>query len=131
MEGVGADFNYCQRQYDKNNDNKITSAEYNFRWDYPKYDRDKDGFVTRDEFDALKRFMGQSRNALFAIRPGGEGDVTQTHVKWQSTSSLPGSGPRVSAVDRRGVGTAVNRGIKDQNASQRRPLAFSRPPMSR
>ena len=75
LGGVGADFDYYQRLYDKNQDNKITSAEFNFRWDYPKFDRDKDGFVTREEFDSLKKFMGQSRNGLLAIRPGGKGDV--------------------------------------------------------
>ena len=32
-----------------------------------------------------------SQNALFAIRPGGRGDVTATHVAWKMSRNIPNS----------------------------------------
>ncbi|MGD8238937.1 MAG: PQQ-binding-like beta-propeller repeat protein [Armatimonadota bacterium] len=51
-------------------------------------DRDKDGFWTRDEFVASMSFR-RGTPMLMAIRPGGRGDVTETHVTWQLHSSIP------------------------------------------
>ncbi|MCX5677126.1 MAG: PQQ-binding-like beta-propeller repeat protein, partial [Planctomycetota bacterium] len=44
-------------------------------------DKDKDGFWTRDEFLAGMSFR-RGKPMLMAIRPGGKGDVTETHVTW-------------------------------------------------
>jgi outer membrane protein assembly factor BamB len=87
--GFGLTFDAVLASYDKDKDEKITFQEHNFGYDHPKFDRDKDGFVTRPEFDGFIQFMKQSRPALLAIRPGGEGNVTDTHVKWESSASLP------------------------------------------
>ncbi|HUT59419.1 MAG TPA: PQQ-binding-like beta-propeller repeat protein [Phycisphaerae bacterium] len=51
-------------------------------------DKDKDGFWTRDEFLANMSF-DRGKPMLVAIRPGGKGDVTQTHVTWQLHRNLP------------------------------------------
>jgi outer membrane protein assembly factor BamB len=52
-------------------------------------DVNSDGKVTRDEWDAVLAFMTSSRNSAFALRPGGTGDVTATHVRWKKTKGLP------------------------------------------
>ena len=52
-------------------------------------DMNKDGKYTRDESDALKKFMEASRNSAFALKPGGTGDVSATHMLWKQTSGLP------------------------------------------
>ncbi|MEE8452258.1 MAG: PQQ-binding-like beta-propeller repeat protein, partial [Thermoguttaceae bacterium] len=51
-------------------------------------DKDKDGFWTRDEFLGILSFR-RGKPMLMAIRPGGEGDVTESHVSWQLHRGIP------------------------------------------
>lgn len=50
-------------------------------------DTNKDGFYTRDESDALLAFMSSSRNSTFALKSGGSGDITDSHVKWKNNKN--------------------------------------------
>lgn len=51
-------------------------------------DKDKDGFWTREEFaQTVGGRPGKPR--LMAIRPGGSGDVTATHVSWELHRQIP------------------------------------------
>jgi outer membrane protein assembly factor BamB len=52
-------------------------------------DADKDDVVTREEWDAMASIFQRSKNAALAVRPGGRGDVTATHVAWEQTRGLP------------------------------------------
>jgi outer membrane protein assembly factor BamB len=52
-------------------------------------DRDKDGHITRAEWEYGRRRFEEARNRLVAIRPGGKGDVTTTHVLWSQEKYLP------------------------------------------
>jgi outer membrane protein assembly factor BamB len=52
-------------------------------------DADKDGKVTRSEYEVMRSMFAESVNQLFAIRPGGRGDITDTHVVWQVNKHLP------------------------------------------
>ena len=52
-------------------------------------DADKDGSVTRAEWDSLAKIFEQSKNALMAVRPGGSGDITASNVVWTQTRGLP------------------------------------------
>ena len=52
-------------------------------------DANKDGKYTREESEMLKKFMEASRNSAFALKPGGSGDVTESHMLWKQTSGLP------------------------------------------
>jgi outer membrane protein assembly factor BamB len=51
-------------------------------------DKNRDGFWTREEFEA-NLSSRNSRPILAAIRPGGKGDITSTHVAWRVKSSIP------------------------------------------
>lgn len=51
-------------------------------------DKDKDGFWTKGEFLA-EMTLGQDRPNLAAIRPGGTGDVTDSHVSWNLRTGIP------------------------------------------
>jgi len=51
-------------------------------------DRDKDGFWTKEEFTADMR-VGRGQPNLAAIRPGGRGDVTESHVSWNLHRGIP------------------------------------------
>jgi outer membrane protein assembly factor BamB len=52
-------------------------------------DANKDGKVTREEWDAVVKFMAEGKNSAFAVKPGGSGDVGGTHVRWTKTKGLP------------------------------------------
>jgi outer membrane protein assembly factor BamB len=48
-------------------------------------DLNKDGKITRDEWDAQLKFRASGKNWALALRPGGTGDVTRSHVAWTVT----------------------------------------------
>lgn len=52
-------------------------------------DFNKDGKYTREENKELSDFMSSSRNSAFALKPGGSGNVTESHVIWKQKRGLP------------------------------------------
>lgn len=52
------------------------------------YDLDKDGFLNQKEWEYILA-RSAARNGLYAIRLGGRGDVTRSHVLWRYEKSLP------------------------------------------
>jgi outer membrane protein assembly factor BamB len=52
-------------------------------------DRNKDGRIDRQEWMMIALFAPMLDNALLAVRPGGHGDVTRSHVAWKEKKSLP------------------------------------------
>lgn len=65
-------------------------AERNRRQEenFGRLDKDKDGFLSRDEFVATLTFR-RGKPILMAVRPGGRGEITDTHVAWQLNRSIP------------------------------------------
>jgi outer membrane protein assembly factor BamB len=51
-------------------------------------DKNKDGFWTKEEFTADMR-IGRGQPNLAAILPGGHGDITKSHVKWNLRRGIP------------------------------------------
>ena len=80
-----------------------------FRW----MDKDKNGFWTEKEFIS-NISIGRGKPMLVAIRPGGTGNVTDTHVKWELNRGIPEipspifHKDRIYMVRSGGVLTAVN-----------------------
>lgn len=77
---------------DKNQDGKFSKDEIPsgpFRERFSQFDANKDGLVSREEFEAMEVVFAQSENALFALRPGGQGEITSTHVAWKVSRDLP------------------------------------------
>lgn len=56
---------------------------------FTQVDRDKDGHITRIEFESMRAVFHDARNILIAIKPGGTGDITSTHVLWGFKKFLP------------------------------------------
>jgi outer membrane protein assembly factor BamB len=52
-------------------------------------DRDKDGHLTKVEWEGMRHIFEAAQNRMVAIKPGGHGDITDTHVLWQQTKQLP------------------------------------------
>ena len=56
---------------------------------FNQFDRDKDDQLTRAEYDGMKHIFETVKNVALAIRPGGTGDVTRSHVLWRQDRYLP------------------------------------------
>jgi len=56
---------------------------------YSQMDADKDGRVTKAEYEQMRAMFANAVNQIFAIKPGGSGDITDTHVVWRQNKFLP------------------------------------------
>lgn len=56
---------------------------------FTQMDRDKDGSITGEEYESMRRVFENARNVVVAIKPGGEGDITDTHVLWTYKKVIP------------------------------------------
>jgi outer membrane protein assembly factor BamB len=63
-------------------------AEKAFEGFFDNQDANKDGRITRDEWEAVQKLMAEGKNAAFALRAGGTGDVSDA-VLWKQTKGLP------------------------------------------
>jgi outer membrane protein assembly factor BamB len=77
---------------DANHDAKLAQPELPQPWQptgtWRAVDLDRDGFLNEREWTFF-RTRRASRNGLLAVRLGGSGDVTDTHVLWRYEKSLP------------------------------------------
>jgi outer membrane protein assembly factor BamB len=77
---------------DANADGKISELESEktfLKGFFKANDSDKDGFITRAEWDNMINYLKRGKNRLVAVKPGGSGDITTSHVAWQKTKGLP------------------------------------------
>jgi outer membrane protein assembly factor BamB len=80
------------KQFDKDKDGALSREELKksmFEDFFDSWDANKDGKVTRDEWDNLLKFISEGNSAALAVKAGGEGDVTKSHVLWKKTKGLP------------------------------------------
>jgi len=77
---------------DANHDAKLSPMELPKPWQptgtWRAVDLDRDGFLNEREWTFF-RTRRASRNGLLAVKLGGSGDVTDTHVLWRYEKSLP------------------------------------------
>jgi outer membrane protein assembly factor BamB len=77
---------------DTNRDGKLAQPELPKPWQptgtWRAIDLDRDGFLNEREWTFF-RSRRASRNGLLAVKLGGSGDVTDTHVLWRFEKSLP------------------------------------------
>jgi outer membrane protein assembly factor BamB len=79
-------------KHDKNKNGTLEADEIPegpFKSRFGQFDRDKDGHLTKDEWEAQRTIFATAANRAVAIRPGGAGDITKTHVLWEQTRQLP------------------------------------------
>jgi outer membrane protein assembly factor BamB len=77
---------------DKDKDGKLTRDEIPsgpVRERFSQMDLNKDGIITPTEWQLMAEMFAKAGNAVLAIRPGGQGDITATHLAWKATRSLP------------------------------------------
>lgn len=133
--GVGGDdakkmpsFDDLLKFLDKDGDGAISREEAQkseLKDFFDHQDLNGDGKLTRDEWDTLMKFMSEGKNAALAVKAGGTGDITKTHVLWNKTKGLPHvtSGiayyGRLFMVKDGGVVTAYDTGSGDQVFQER------------
>ena len=78
-------------EYDKNHDGKLSAVEmpasYGSEW-FGDSDLNHDGYIDEREW-LFYQARTASENCLVAIRAGGRGDVTKSHVLWRYRKALP------------------------------------------
>lgn len=79
------------KRNDKNGDGVVDLEEIDVsRRDYMRgMDRTRDGKFTREDWELLKQGDARADNVLLAVRPGGRGDISETHVAWKYRKGLP------------------------------------------
>ncbi len=79
-------------QADKDHDGRISREEAPAgpaRQQFQYIDANKDGYITREEWDTIANIFAKSENALLAIRPSHAGASAPPEVAWKQTRGLP------------------------------------------
>lgn len=77
---------------DKDGDGAISRAEAQtsqFNDFFDHLDLNKDGKLTRDEWDKIMKLSAEGKDGAIAVKAGGTGDITKSHVLWRKTKGLP------------------------------------------
>ena len=80
-------------KHDKNADGKISSNEIPAEFGagvFRGMDRDKDGFITPQDWTSMTNLFAKGDSGLFALSAPGNGDLTGTHVAWKQTKGVAG-----------------------------------------
>jgi outer membrane protein assembly factor BamB len=85
------EFGQALAQYDADHDGKLSRKEaaagYPAQW-FADNDLNQDGFIDQREW-SFYQTRNAAENCLVAIRAGGRGDVTKSHVLWKYRKALP------------------------------------------
>jgi outer membrane protein assembly factor BamB len=79
-------------KHDKNKNGTLEPDEIPegpFKSRFGQFDRDKDGHLTKAEWETQRAIFAAAANRMVAIKPGGSGDVTTSHVLWEQPKQLP------------------------------------------
>ncbi|MBI3864010.1 MAG: PQQ-binding-like beta-propeller repeat protein [Planctomycetia bacterium] len=91
-------------EYDKNKNGTLEEDELPeggpIRMRFVQVDRDKSGGLTREEYDYFRKLFQIGRNIVIAVKPGGLGDVSATHVLWTYAKHVPFCASPVVVGDR-------------------------------
>ncbi len=86
------DFDGLVAEGDKDADGGLTQDEAPpgpLKRHFKYLDANKDGITTKEEYEGLAHILDSSKNALIAVKTGGRGDVTSSHVRWTQDRGLP------------------------------------------
>ena len=76
---------------DKDKDGIIAYEEAEAQWQsfFSSYDINRDRKLTQQEWDMFLEILARGENVALAVRPGGQGDITESHVAWKYNRGLP------------------------------------------
>lgn len=69
----------------------VPGATYSVNAAFARFDANKDGELQKEEWEAGLKYIASLtfQHGLIAVRPGGSGDVTATHVIWKENTAIP------------------------------------------
>lgn len=80
-------------QFDENKNGTLEPSEVGssaaLKTRFAQCDRDKDGHITRKEYDTFEMLFAKSQNGVLAIKPGCRGDATETNLLWRYDKFSP------------------------------------------
>ncbi len=80
-------------QYDENKNGMLETNEVGnsaaLKTRFAQCDRDKDGHITRQEYDNFEMLFAKSQNGVLAIKPGCRGEATDTNLVWRYEKFAP------------------------------------------
>ena len=79
------------KNFDKNSDGHIAFEEIDLeqRDYYRGLDKDRDGKYTEHDWKARNKAVAHMENLMVAVKPGGIGDISASHVVWEHRKGLP------------------------------------------
>jgi outer membrane protein assembly factor BamB len=85
-------FDALLKQADATKDGSLSreqAAKTFLKDSFDSIDVNKDGKISRDEWNAVLKYLAEGKNSAFALKAGGSGDVTDSHVLWKKMKGLP------------------------------------------
>ncbi|MBC7816646.1 MAG: PQQ-binding-like beta-propeller repeat protein [Planctomycetaceae bacterium] len=85
-------FSVIKTDLDKNGNGTLEESELpkgDIKQRFPQVDRNKDGSLTEAEYEYFRTLFEQGQNSIVAIKPGAQGEATETHLLWKQRKLVP------------------------------------------
>lgn len=85
-------FESLLKMMDKDGDSRISRAEMEptpFKDFFDINDKNKNGFWEGAEWQSNLDWMTRGKNAVLGLKPGGRGDISESHVLWRKEKGAP------------------------------------------
>ena len=95
-------FSVIKKDIDKNNNGTFENDELpkgDIKQRFPQVDRNKDGSITEAEYEYFRSLFEQGQNSIVAIKPGANGEATDSHLLWKQRKLIPFCSSPVSFGD--------------------------------
>ena len=85
-------FAIIKKDLDKNGNGTLEESELpkgDIKQRFPQVDRNKDGALTEAEYEYFRTLFEQGQNSIVAIKPGANGEATESHLLWKQRKLVP------------------------------------------
>lgn len=85
-------FDTVIKEFDPNGNGTLEETELpdgDIRQRFAQVDRNKDGSVTKQEYEYFRNLFESGQNMILSIKPGAAGEATETHVRWRQKKQVP------------------------------------------
>jgi len=79
-------------QADANNNGALERDELpksSIKGFFEQFDRDQNGKLDASEYESIREIFRIARSTAVAIKPGGQGNITDSHVLWSNSRGIP------------------------------------------